>query len=155
MRANRGEPMRAWALIAILVAALAGLVAAKHLREGRNAQGGSDRRPADSAELVPGSELGTCLRSGRPTLAEFGAGWCESCKEMEPVLREAAARWAGRANVVFVSTDQFPELSHHYHIALIPTQIFFDSTGAEASRHTGYLPIGEIDRALAALGTSR
>jgi len=107
---------------------------------------------AQDPNLLPGSKFVDSLESGKPTLADFGAGWCESCKKMEPVLHESAKRFKGKANVVFVNTDDYPSIAKSYGISTIPTQIYFDSKGKEVARHMGYMPIEEIAAKLQALG---
>jgi len=105
-------------------------------------------------EPLSGSKLDEALKSGRPTMADFGAGWCKACKLMEPVLVEAATKYDGRANVVYVDTDKYPQLARSYRIASIPTQIFFDAKGEKVSQHIGYWPIEDVGRALAAAGVA-
>jgi len=104
------------------------------------------------ADLLPGSKFVDSLNSGKPTMADFGAGWCEACKKMEPVLHESAKRFKGKANVVFVDTDDYASIAKGYSISTIPTQIYFDSKGKEAARHMGYMPIEDVAAQLEALG---
>ncbi|MFB3880399.1 MAG: thioredoxin family protein [Armatimonadota bacterium] len=103
-------------------------------------------------EPLPASEFETSLKSGRPTIADFGAGWCEWCKKMAPVLAEAAGKHKGKLNVVFINTDDDPALARQYRISSIPAQVFFDSKGKEVGRHVGYYPIEELDAQLKSLG---
>jgi len=103
---------------------------------------------------LPGSKLEEALTSGQPTMADFGAGWCQPCKMMDPVLKEAARKYRGKANIVYVDTDKFPQIARDYKIRAIPTQIFFDASGEEVNRHMGYWPIESLARALAAAGVS-
>ena len=105
-------------------------------------------------EPLPGSKLAECLKSGRPTMADFGAGWCKACKMMEPVLVEAATKYEGKANVVYVDTDKYSQVARSYRISSIPTQIFFDAKGEKVSQHIGYWPIEDVARALAAAGVA-
>ena len=85
-------------------------------------------------------------------MVDFGAGWCQACKMMDPVLKESAKKYHGTANIVYVDTDKFSQIARDYKITAIPTQIFFDSSGKEANRHMGYWPLEEVDKQLAALG---
>ena len=103
---------------------------------------------------LPGSKLAECLKSGRPTMADFGAGWCKPCQMMEPVLVQAATKYEGKANVVYVDTDKYAQVARSYGIASIPTQIFFDAKGKKVSQHIGYWPIEDVGRALAAAGVA-
>jgi thioredoxin 1 len=110
---------------------------------------------AQPAHPLSGADLAACLTSGRPTMADFGAGWCKACKQMEPVLEQAAANYAGTANIVLVDTDDYGAIARQYRIRLIPTQIFFDSNGKEVFRNTGPFPIEKIDEQFAKLGANQ
>ena len=113
--------------------------------------------PAEPRQEKPlsGAKLAECLASGRPTLVEFGANHCPACRRMEPVIEEAAAKYKGKAHVVYVDVVPYARVAHKYGIRLIPTQIFFGSDGKEATRHIGYYPLTDIARELAALGVGR
>jgi thioredoxin 1 len=104
---------------------------------------------------LPGSKLKECLRNGLPTMADFGLGTCKPCKAMEPILRQAAQDYWGRANILFVELDKYSDLAREYRIRLMPTQIFFDASGNQVDSHMGYMDREEIDRRLAALGVKR
>jgi thioredoxin 1 len=110
--------------------------------------------PEQPVAPFPGSKLKEALASGRPTMVDFGAGWCQPCKMMEPVLKEAARKYQGKANIVYVDTDKLPQIARDYKIRAIPTQIFFDAKGEKVSEHIGYWPIDDVARALAAAGVS-
>lgn len=104
---------------------------------------------------LPGSRLADCLKSGRPTMADFGKGWCVPCKMMVPVLKQAAQDYWGKANIVFVELDEYADLGRGYRIATMPTQIFFNTKGEEVSRHMGYMGTEDIERELATLGLKK
>ena len=104
--------------------------------------------PAEAGAQLTGADLGRALRSGRPTVADFGEGWCEQCKKMVPVLAETTRRFRGKANVVFVDTKAHAEHARTYRIVRIPTQVFFDAKGREVSRHIGYYALADVSRAL-------
>jgi len=88
--------------------------------------------------------LEQALSSGKPTLAEFGRGTCIPCKEMKPILENLAVEYQDRLNVSIVSVDEYRDLTNYYRIMAIPTQIFFDSSGKEITRHIGFWPKEEI-----------
>ncbi len=113
---------------------------------------GAPQPKPELAEPLSGSQFAECLQNGRPTMADFGAGWCRACKHMEPILAEAAAKYADRADIVYVDTDDYSAIAKQYGIRLIPTQIFFDSQGKEAFRNIGLFPIEKIDQQFTKLG---
>ena len=96
--------------------------------------------------------LGQALSSGKPTLAEFGRGTCIPCKEMKPILEELAKEYEGKLNVVIVEVDEHRDLTNQYGIMAIPTQIFFDSSGEEITRHIGFWSKEEIIAQLKKMG---
>ncbi len=93
------------------------------------------------AELPSGNEasIKAALASGRPTLVDFGARKCVPCKKMAPILEELEKEYRGRANVIFVDVWQDNKAGSSYRVQMIPTQIFFDATGKEISRHIGFM----------------
>lgn len=116
------------------------------------ARAAPDKKPQGP---LPGSELADSLKSGRPTLADFGKDWCVPCRMMVPVLKQAARDYRGKANVVFVNLEQYPDLGTRHRIAAMPTQILFDGKGKEIKRHMGYIGTEDIERELAALGVKK
>ena len=119
---------------------------------------GAQQKPAPGPKPegpLPGSKLKDCLKNGLPTMADFGMGTCKPCKAMEPILKQAAQDYWGRANIVFVELDKYPDLGRQYGIRVMPTQVFFDSSGELVDSHMGYMERQEIDRRLAALGVKQ
>lgn len=84
------------------------------------------------------------LKAGKPTIAEFGAGTCFTCKEMNKVLAQLEAEHGDKVAVAHVSVIDQPDYARGYGVMLIPTQIFFDKTGQEIGRHMGPLTGQEI-----------
>ena len=96
--------------------------------------------------------LGQALSSGKPTIAEFGSSTCIPCKQMKPILEKLAAEYEGKLNVVIVEVYEQRELTQQYGIMAIPTQIVFDSSGKEVTRHMGLWPREEIIAQLKKMG---
>jgi len=96
--------------------------------------------------------LEQALSSGKPTLAEFGWRTCVPCKEMKPILEELAVEYKDKLNIVIVEVYEHRELTNKYGIMAIPTQIFFDSSGKEITRHMGFWPKEEIIAQLEKMG---
>jgi thioredoxin 1 len=57
---------------------------------------------------------------------------------MKPILENLALEYKDRLNVSIVSVDEYRDLTNHYQIMAIPTQIVFDSSGKEVFRHIGF-----------------
>jgi thioredoxin 1 len=87
------------------------------------------------------------LSAGKPTVIEFGANNCVSCREMKPVLHALAQD----VRIVVADVDILKERGYisRYQIKLMPTQVFYDPKGRETGRHMGKISGEEI---LARLG---
>ena len=109
----------------LIVAALAvTVVAAVALKQGKS----------ESKEATTASGPQTAL----PRLVDLGAGKCIPCKQMAPILEELKKEYAGRMEVVFIDVWKNPDAGKAYGVEMIPTQIFYDASGTELFRHTGF-----------------
>lgn len=110
--------------------------------------------PAISAELpsATGNAILAALGSGRPSLIDFGARRCIPCKKMAPLLEELSRELNGKANVLFNDIWQNDSLARQYRVQMIPTQIFFDSTGREVKRHLGFMDKASMLKELKNMG---
>ncbi len=111
--------------------------------------------PSPAPSLTPdlaSIPLTQVLGNDKPTLAEFGASTCIPCKQMKPILEQLAIEYEGKLNVVIVEVYEQMELTRSYSIITIPTQIVFDSSGKEITRHIGLWPKEEIIAQLKKMG---
>ena len=90
--------------------------------------------------------------SGKPSLVDFGRGGCGPCDMMTPILERLRKKYEGKANVLFVHVGEAEILAARYGINSIPVQVFFDRTGGEVFRHTGFFPQEEIEKKLTEMG---
>jgi thiol-disulfide isomerase/thioredoxin len=90
--------------------------------------------------------------SGKPTLVEFGATGCVPCDMMQPVLENLRKKYQDRLNIVFVHVGEEQILGTRYGITSIPVQAFFDRSGKEIFRHTGFFPQEEVEKRLIEIG---
>lgn len=91
------------------------------------------------------------LRLGKPTVVEFGAGACASCREMKPILEALEREHGERISVLNIDILKARDYILRYKIQLMPTQVFFDARGREIGRNLGKISAEEI---LAQLGVS-
>jgi peptidylprolyl isomerase len=96
--------------------------------------------------------LEQALKNGLPTIAELGSSTCIPCKQMKPLLEQLATEYEGKLNVVIVEIYEHRELAQQYGIMAIPTQIIFDNSGKEITRHMGFWPREEIIAQLEKMG---
>jgi thiol:disulfide interchange protein len=89
---------------------------------------------ANSDNSAP-NEVEQALASGRPTLAGFVGDDC--CQTITPMLEELVIKCDGTYNILIIEADEHKDLFNQYRITLTPTQVYFDSTGAEVERVVG------------------
>ena len=118
----------------LIVAALAvTVVAAVALKQGKN-----ESKDASTAAAVASPPVESSSRDGLPRLVDLGAGKCIPCKKMAPILEELKKEYAGRMDVEFIDVWKNPDAGKAYGVEMIPTQIFYDASGKELDRHTGF-----------------
>lgn len=79
-----------------------------------------------------------------PRLVDLGADKCIPCKMMAPILEELKTTYAGKLQVDFIDVWKNPGEAPKYKISVIPTQIFYDSSGKELFRHEGFFAKEDI-----------
>ena len=73
-----------------------------------------------------------------PRLVDLGAGKCIPCKMMAPILAELKRDYADQFATEFIDVWENPDAGKQYGIEMIPTQVFYDASGKELFRHTGF-----------------
>jgi len=93
--------------------------------------------------------------SGKPTLVEFGATGCVPCDMMQPILEKLEKKFPDTLNIVFLHVSENQVLAGRYGIQSIPVQAFFDASGQEVFRHTGFYPKEEVMQQLKKMGVAQ
>jgi thioredoxin 2 len=75
---------------------------------------------------VSTEEFDEIIRDSKvPVFVDFWASWCGPCKMAAPHVAQVAQDLAGRAVVLKVNTEQFPELASRYKVQGIPNFAVF------------------------------
>ena len=112
---------------------------------------------ACSSDAPPSSHLepsGQVPVKGMVTMVDLGADSCIPCKMMAPIITKLEKTYRGKAAIVFIDVWKDKEPAKRFGIRAIPTQIFFDRSGKEVYRHTGFLSEADIILQLKEMGIS-
>ncbi len=85
------------------------------------------------------------------TMLDLGAKSCVPCKMMAPIIEKLGVYYDGKAAIRFIDVWENENIARKYNIESIPTQIFYDKSGKERERHTGFLDEESIKKKIDAL----
>ncbi len=94
---------------------------------------------AQFASLTDQSFAAEVLQSPGPVLVDFGATWCNPCRQLDPIVDELAHEWQGRVRVMSLDIDANLETTMKYGVMGVPTLILFVD-GEPMERTTGFQP---------------
>ncbi len=78
-----------------------------------------------------------------PVLVDFWAAWCAPCRVAAPEVEKTAAEMAGRALVLKVDTEKWPQLAAQYGVQGIPNFVVIKS-GLLLSQQAGVAPAARM-----------
>ena len=87
------------------------------------------------------------MKSDKPVLLDFWAGWCGPCKMLSPIVSQIADKYDGKVKVGKVNVDDEPELANAFQVASIP-MIVVMKEGKIVNTSVGYRPIEQLEELL-------
>jgi len=108
--------------------------------------------PGGPLETLAGQtvDLGSYLGKTQPTVIEFWATWCGNCKQLEPAMRAAHAKYGKsvRFVTVAVSVNQSAERVKAWQAAnKMPGELFYDRKGTVSGAYdvpaTSYVVVAD------------
>lgn len=104
------------------------------------------------AALAKDNPLNKARENRKPTIALFSTPGCCGPDKITPIIKSLTQKYAAKLNIVYLDARKQEILAARYNVRLIPTQIFYDKTGKEVFRHTGFLSKQKIEKKLTDIG---
>lgn len=102
------------------------------------ASSGLLKKSGDLYHIHSQAGLNVLLASGKPTLVDFWAPWCQPCLRMGPIFERIASKYGDQINFAKVDTQSLPKVGKRYGVQSIPTIIAFEGR-QEAGRKVGLM----------------
>ncbi len=77
------------------------------------------------AEVTDQTFEAEVLKSEKPAVIDFWAEWCAPCRQISPIIKDLAERYADRVNIVKMDIEANPNTPAQYGIRAIPTILAF------------------------------
>lgn len=102
------------------------------------------------AKVSDGDFDSTVIDSGRPTVVDFWATWCQPCRRLDDVMGDVADRFDGRVSFYKVDVNESAATANRFAVRSLPMLLFFNG-GEVVDQVVGAASRDEIERKIAKL----
>lgn len=95
-------------------------------------------KPAKNWTGMTMEEFQGKLKTDKVVLVDFNAQWCGPCQKMKPFLHEMQKEMGDKLEVIFIDTDQNPDIATLFKIEALPTLMIYKG-GVKEWHHLGYM----------------
>ncbi len=87
------------------------------------------------------------ISDNKPKVLKFYAAWCGACKEFEPVIDSAKAKYEGKIDFQYVDVDDPANkiLVDRFAVTNLPTTIYLDKDGDEVGEMIGFVGKDKVE----------
>jgi len=75
--------------------------------------------------------------SGKASIIQFSATWCNPCKVLKPIMEEISDEMSDKLNFFYMDIDESPSTPTLFSIRGVPTLIQFDEKGEQTGIKVG------------------
>jgi thioredoxin 1 len=75
--------------------------------------------------------------SGKKSIIQFSATWCNPCKVLKPIMEEISNEMSDKLNFFYLDIDSSPSTPTLFSIRGVPTLIQFDENGEQKGIKVG------------------
>jgi len=75
--------------------------------------------------------------SGKASIVQFSATWCNPCKVLKPIMEEVSDEMSNKLNFFYMDIDENPSTPTLFSIRGVPTLIQFDEKGEQKGIKVG------------------
>ena len=79
------------------------------------------------------------LKSDKPVMVDFWAAWCGPCRMVDPIMKQLATEYEGKATITKVDVDANQEFAAKYGVRNIKTVLLFKN-GEVVEKQVGVAP---------------